>query len=226
MQTERLRMTAEERREAIVRAVIPVFAEKGFHGATTKELAEASNVSEALLYKHFPSKEDLFTAISANHFDDEDAHPEYDALLAMPPSTQRLALSIRYLIRHMADLKQTAMARMVGHSLLGDGAFAKAVFRQTQRSIFEFLTESFEAAAAAGDIDAPTRRPDLLWWMTQHLGFGLKLTGLPGARTMSYGARRDDVVDLAVEFCLRGIGLSGSAIAKYCGQQDLNRPKK
>jgi AcrR family transcriptional regulator len=83
MASRRQRLTAEERREAIVRAVIPVFAEKGFHAATTKELAQAADVSEALLYRHFPSKQKLFAAISSHHFEDEDDHPGYAELLAM-----------------------------------------------------------------------------------------------------------------------------------------------
>ena len=51
---------AEARKEAIVEAVQDVFAEKGFEGTTTRDLAKAAGVSEALLYKHFPSKESLY----------------------------------------------------------------------------------------------------------------------------------------------------------------------
>jgi AcrR family transcriptional regulator len=57
------RLTAEARKEAIVEAVQDIFAEKGFDGTTIKELAQAAKVSEALLYKHFPSKESLYAAM-------------------------------------------------------------------------------------------------------------------------------------------------------------------
>ena len=48
------RLSSEERRQAIVEAVKGVFAEKGFDGTTTRELASAAGVSEALseLSKH------------------------------------------------------------------------------------------------------------------------------------------------------------------------------
>ena len=147
------------------------------------------------------------------------------SVLAMAPSTERLVLSVQYLITHMADLKHTAMARMVGHSLLGDGQFAKAVFRQTRRSVFEFLTQGLEAAIEAGDIADAPEKPELLWWMIQHLGFGLKLTGLSGARTTSYGVRRDDVVDLAVRFCLRGIGLNEALIDRHYDPETFDRSR-
>jgi len=56
-------MTAKDRKLAIVKAALPLFARKGFAETTTKELARAAGVSEPLLYKHFPSKEALYTEI-------------------------------------------------------------------------------------------------------------------------------------------------------------------
>ncbi len=57
------RLTAEERRAAIVEAAVRLFAEKGFRGTTTRELAAAVGVSEPVLYQHFATKGDLYTAI-------------------------------------------------------------------------------------------------------------------------------------------------------------------
>jgi len=57
------RMTAAERRAAIVEAAIARFAMHGFRGTTTRELAAASGVSEPVLYQHFATKRDLYTAI-------------------------------------------------------------------------------------------------------------------------------------------------------------------
>ena len=45
----RLRLDSEARRRRIVDAALPLFARKGFAGTTTKEIAEAAEVSEALL---------------------------------------------------------------------------------------------------------------------------------------------------------------------------------
>ena len=51
------------RRTHILDAAATVFAEKGFDGTTTRELAKAAGVSEALIYKHFPSKQSLYAAM-------------------------------------------------------------------------------------------------------------------------------------------------------------------
>lgn len=51
-----------DRREQILEAALDVFAEEGFDGATTKEIAARADVTHGLIYFYFPSKEDLFNA--------------------------------------------------------------------------------------------------------------------------------------------------------------------
>ena len=53
------RMSAAERKSAILRAAAPLIAQSGLHGASVRDIALAAGVSEALLYKHFPSKQAL-----------------------------------------------------------------------------------------------------------------------------------------------------------------------
>ena len=57
------KMTAAERRAQIINVSKKLFSEKGFNGTTTKEIAQASGISEAMIFFHFASKEDLYTAI-------------------------------------------------------------------------------------------------------------------------------------------------------------------
>jgi AcrR family transcriptional regulator len=54
--------TAEERREAVVEAALPIFAEEGFRAASTVRIAEAAGISQAYLFRLFPTKTDLFVA--------------------------------------------------------------------------------------------------------------------------------------------------------------------
>lgn len=56
-------MSSEERRAAIVQAACRIFAEKGFRGTTTRELAAAVGVTEPVLYEHFKTKRDLYSEI-------------------------------------------------------------------------------------------------------------------------------------------------------------------
>ena len=53
---------SDERRRAIVAAAIDCFAQKGFYGTTTHEIAEWVGISQPYLYRLYPNKEALFAA--------------------------------------------------------------------------------------------------------------------------------------------------------------------
>src|SRR6516162_7039923 len=91
------KLTSEERRAAIIQAVRRAFAEKGFHGTTTRELAEEAGVSEALLFKHFPTKEALYSALHQPCADDP-AAAEGKRLLGLEESTSTLVLLVHFLV--------------------------------------------------------------------------------------------------------------------------------
>ncbi|HEX8475321.1 MAG TPA: helix-turn-helix domain-containing protein [Pyrinomonadaceae bacterium] len=57
------RMAGEERRRQLVAVAMRVFSERGFRGTTTKEIAQAAGVSEGIIFRHFATKEELYTAI-------------------------------------------------------------------------------------------------------------------------------------------------------------------
>jgi len=57
------RMPGEDRRRQLLRVAIESFAQNGFSGTKTKDIAAAAGVSEAILFRHFSSKEDLYHAI-------------------------------------------------------------------------------------------------------------------------------------------------------------------
>ena len=61
--SKRTLSTAEERREAVLEAGMSVFAEKGFLGTPTTEVAKAAGISQAYLFRLFPTKTDLVLAV-------------------------------------------------------------------------------------------------------------------------------------------------------------------
>ncbi len=56
-------MAAEDRREQIIEVAVRLFSQKGFRGATTKEIASAARVNEAIIFRHFTTKSELYAAI-------------------------------------------------------------------------------------------------------------------------------------------------------------------
>src|SRR5438552_17438702 len=91
------KLSSEERRAAIIKAVRRVFAEKGFDGTTTRELADAAGVSEGLLFKHFPNKEALFTAMQLSCCNEQDLG-RFERLTALEPSPSTLVLLVHFLV--------------------------------------------------------------------------------------------------------------------------------
>lgn len=59
------RQSSQERQASLIQAATRLFAQKGFNGTTTKEIAKAAGISEALVFKHFPTKRALYAAILA-----------------------------------------------------------------------------------------------------------------------------------------------------------------
>ena len=53
------RMAGEERRLQILAVAINLFSQKGFRGTTTKEIAHAAGDSEAMVFRHFATKQEL-----------------------------------------------------------------------------------------------------------------------------------------------------------------------
>src|SRR4051795_3080789 len=95
-----VRLDSEERRKAIIDAALPLFARKGFAGTTTKELAEAAGVSEALIFKHFPSKAALYAEILQSGCVGD---PVLEQLRAQEPSTETLVRIVRGLVTHFVE---------------------------------------------------------------------------------------------------------------------------
>ena len=55
--------TAEERRETVIAAAIPIFAERGYDAGSTMEIAKAAGISQAYVFRLFPTKAELFAAV-------------------------------------------------------------------------------------------------------------------------------------------------------------------
>ena len=56
------RLSADERRQAVIDTACRVFSRSSYRGATTAEIAREAGVSEPILYRHFGSKRDLYLA--------------------------------------------------------------------------------------------------------------------------------------------------------------------
>src|SRR5579884_855576 len=149
-----IRLDSDERRRAIVRAAVPLFARKGFAGTTTRELAEAAGISEALLFRHFPSKELLYREILSLGCEGD---PALEKLATLQPSTASLVCIVRFMVRRFlfGDAAERAeldpRLRLVLHSFLEDGDYARQLFETIAERVVPLFAASLAAAEEAGD---------------------------------------------------------------------------
>jgi AcrR family transcriptional regulator len=62
MSATKPRLTAEQRRAAVLECACSIFAKGSYRGTTTAEIARRAGVTEPILYRHFQSKRDLYLA--------------------------------------------------------------------------------------------------------------------------------------------------------------------
>jgi AcrR family transcriptional regulator len=106
MATTRQRMTAGERREAVLTAAVAEFAARGLDGTSTEDVARSAGISQPYLFRLFPTKKALFLALVGRCFQQVAATFEAaaadrvgdDALEAMGDAYHRL-LEDRTLLR-------------------------------------------------------------------------------------------------------------------------------
>ena len=213
------RLSCDERKTAIVKAVLPVFARNGFANTTTRELAKAAGVSEALIYKHFPSKESLYAEIQT--FGCKGCDPGLQKLLDLEPSTPTLVYVVYYIMRaNIVGRGKDTMCnetrhRMILNSCLEDGSFTRFLFHNRFAENLSKIVECMDAAAAAGDlVRSPVRRQNLLLF-THHLATMIATMHLPKKPVVDYQASGPELLDQAVWFALRGLGLKDEAIKGF-----------
>jgi AcrR family transcriptional regulator len=216
-----LRMTSDLRRQLILGAAKRCFARNGFAGTTTKSVAQAAAISEALLFKHFPSKAALYAEILAEECE---ADPDLVHLLGQEPSTAALVELTRNMVRYFLEIangpdeQEAQRLRLMVTSHLEDGEFARLLYEKIGNLIGPMFAASVESAVAAGDATRIVGDPLNLFWFAHHTALMATLTRLPTAPCLAYGSA-DDLERQLCEFLLRGIGLSDAAIAAHLARE-------
>jgi TetR/AcrR family transcriptional regulator, cholesterol catabolism regulator len=89
------------RRNELIRQAARLFAEKGYHGTSTGDLAEAMGVQKGSLYAHIRSKEDLLWEVA--HDGAAAFHAALDEIADELPATEKIRLALRAHLRVVAE---------------------------------------------------------------------------------------------------------------------------
>jgi len=98
--SRRARSNPRRRADEIIEAAAQVFAERGFHGATTQDIADVLGIRQASLYYYFPSKEVALEHVCARG---AEGFLEAAAVIAAGPESVTEKLR-RLIIAHLSPL--------------------------------------------------------------------------------------------------------------------------
>ncbi len=148
------RMCADERRLQIAEVAMRLFSERGFRGTTTKEIAQAAGVSEAIIFRHFATKEELYTAIidykgcggaGATPVADRPEQPPFidelrglvaDAMEATDDLAVFRAAALHMLDHHQSD---PDFLRLLMYIALENHSLGQVFWDKNVRVLYEFL---------------------------------------------------------------------------------------
>ena len=223
MSLPKTRLTAKLRRESIAQSALPLFARKGLDGVTTIELAESCGVSEALIFRHFPTKAALFNEMLQRYADFiEPVSLRADSL---PPSTETLVRLVFNFVSGIV-IKESAkgyqIMRLFYRSFVDDGEFAAQFLRSKRlRAIRASFAASLFEARKCGDALPLATEPENLFWFVQHTASMGCLIRLPPKRAVRYKGALGQAVEDMVRFALRGIGLTEKALGKFASPEQF-----
>lgn len=113
---------AQDSRDEILKAAMPLFAVRGFHETSMAEVARAASVSKALIFWHFKTKEELFMAV-LNRLLEPYFIDFAEEATALDEKTQILRLIDLYLqfVRENASSIRFFVAQLLHDEMLSDG---------------------------------------------------------------------------------------------------------
>ena len=224
MRPQSSKLPATDRKQAILTAAAPVFARLGRAGTTTKNLAKAAGISEALLYRHFPGKDALYAELESHCVE---ANALGVSLFdGTTPSTATLVKGVAVLVQAVfpgigARQSHEDTKRLVTSSLVSDGRFAKAFLNRHVKPWVSLFEKSLDAAKAAGDVEEGLHTGVAEIWFVHHLAHTLHLIRLAGEDVVDYGVTQEGLTESAVRFLLRGLGLKNAAIDRHYDPKEL-----
>jgi AcrR family transcriptional regulator len=156
----RPRLSADERRQAVLDTACRVFFRTSYRGATTAEIAREAGITEPILYRHFGSKRDLYLACldEAWRIFREFA----EGALAANPSGCLGSIMDAYMEKK-AKLRLVDLWIQALTEASEDAVIAKAV-RQQIREVHDFLADVIRRGQAEGVLH-PARDPVAEAWM-------------------------------------------------------------
>lgn len=186
---------AEATRARLLDAAVKAFAERGYHGTTTRDIASAAGMSPAALYVHHSSKEDLLYQISRTGHD-EALRVLREAVASATDPVEQLRAVVRAFVRH--HVRSHTSARIVNYELSALSPQHLAATAKTRHEIAQVFDDLVTRGIAEGAFHTPHPRMTVV---------ALQSLGIDIARWYHEGGwSADEIADSYVDMAVRIVG--------------------
>jgi AcrR family transcriptional regulator len=212
----RKRISGTDRKALILNAARIVFSQAGFEAAKTQDIARAAKVSEALVYRHFPSKLSLYRAVLRQSIREQDEN--YRIMALASHDTAGIIKMLKTYFTLMTEPEHADIQgrfRLLLSSLSADGTYAALIYRRAQRMTEHTIKETLRNAQAAGDLKPTQIESGNASMFVEHIGTMMSALCWRRSQAAPYSSEGPELVRQAVWFCCRGIGFTDEAIARH-----------
>jgi AcrR family transcriptional regulator len=155
MATPQLRYSSADRREQILDVASSLFAQQGYRGTTTRLIAERAAVTEALIFRHFPSKEELYWSVLERKINNAGARERMQEILDAGGDDLDVLSRLAYQVLERRAKDQT-LSRLLLFSALEKHELSERFVRHYVTDYFEVLAQFIRKGIAGGrfrDVD-------------------------------------------------------------------------
>src|SRR5512133_1108116 len=146
MTATQTRVPAEGRKQQILEVATELFARQGFNGTTTRHIAQRAAVNEAIIFRHFPTKEDLYWSVIEHQIALRPGRSKLEARLASGDDPADVLSSVAEDIL----TRDTTLTRLLLFTALEKHDLSDRFFRTHVSGYFELLAEYMRRNIDAG----------------------------------------------------------------------------
>jgi TetR/AcrR family transcriptional regulator len=148
-----MRLAASDRKKQIIDIAMKLFSEQGFDGTSTRQIADAAAINEAIIFRHFKTKEDLYWAVLADRIERRGRNRRVRELIESHGDTRDILAAIaETMLDRTAD--DTAVTRLLFYSALRNRELSDRFFQTYAHEKFELLSDFFIHRIAEGEFRA------------------------------------------------------------------------
>jgi AcrR family transcriptional regulator len=146
-----MRLPAKTRRKQIMAAAARLFSRQGFDGTTTREIAQSAGVNEAIIFRHFTSKDELYWAVVWEQIGKGGYPGRLHRRLASSRTAKQALSHVAETLLHRSE-EDVALTRLLLFSALRNSELAEELLQGYITESLNLVTDYIREGVARGQL--------------------------------------------------------------------------